>query len=390
MNQGKYVFSQLMSLVNPKDFARCVDKYQGDHRVKTFSCWHQFLCMSFGQLTHREGLRDLVSCLEAHERKLYHLGLTHGVKRSTLSDANEIRDWRIYADFAQVLIRQARQDFQLETDTAIELDNVVYALDSTTIELCLDVFWWAKFRRHKAAIKLHTLLDVKCELPCFIHITDGLVHDVNVLDLIPLEEDAFYIMDRGYIDWKRLHRIHRAGAFFVIRAKDNLAFERLYSRPVDKESGLRCDQTIRLQNYYARQDYPDHLRRIKFYDPEHDQTYVYLTNNFEAPTLQIVILYVNRWKIELFFKWMKQHLKIKSFWGESPNAVKLQIWIAVCTFVLVVILKKKLEISHSLNDILQILSISLLDKTPVNEFFTKEPLQNSNDKDANQLILFDF
>lgn len=390
MNQGKYVFSQLMSLVNPKDFARCVNRYQGNHRVRTFSCWHQFLCMSFGQLTHREGLRDLVTCLQAHERKLYHLGLTHGIKKSTLSDANETRDWRIYADFAQLLIRQARQDYHLEADTTIELDNVVYALDSTTIELCLDVFWWAKFRRHKAAIKLHTLLDVKCELPCFIHITDGLVHDVNVLDLLPFEADAFYIMDRGYLDWRRLHHIHRAAAYFVIRAKDNLAFQRLYSRPVDKESGLRCDQTIRLKNYYASKDYPDHLRRIKFYDPEHDQTYVYLTNNFEAPALQIVILYVNRWKIELFFKWMKQHLKIKSFWGESPNAVKLQIWIAVCTFVLVVILKKKLEIQHSLNDILQILSISVLDKTPVNELFTQEPMQNSNDKDANQLILFDF
>jgi hypothetical protein len=341
MNQGKYVFAQLMSLINHKEFTKYVDKYGGNYRVRNFSCWHQFLCMSFGQLTNRESLRDTVICLQAPENKLYHLGLTKGVKKSTLADANETRDWRIYAEFAQVLIKQARLLCQADEQMAIELDNVVYALDATTIELCLEVFWWAKFRKHKAAVKLHTLLDVKCELPCFIHITDGTVHDVNVLDVIEFEAEAFYVMDRGYVDWARLYKMYLAGAYFVIRAKDNLAFERVYSHKVDKSTGLRCDQTIRLTGFYAAKDYPQHLRRVKYYDKEHDQTYVYLTNHFEAPSLQIAVLYVNRWKVEIFFKWVKQHMRIKKFWGESPNAVKTQIWIAVCTFVLVAIWKYK-------------------------------------------------
>lgn len=389
MNQGKYVFAQLMDLINHKEFTKSVDKYDGNYRVRKFTCWHQFLCMSFGQLTNRESLRDTVVCLQAHKNKLYHLGLTKGVSKSTLADANEGRDWRIYAEFAQILIKQARQLCQGDQEMSIELDNVVYALDATTIELCLNVFWWAKFRKHKAAVKLHTLLDVKCEIPCFIHITDGTVHDVNVLDILEFEANAFYVMDRGYIDWHRLYNIHLAGAYFVIRAKNNLAFARIYSHEVDKSTGLRCDQTIRLTGHYAVKDYPEHLRRVKYYDEEHDQTYVYLTNHFEAPALQITILYINRWKVEIFFKWIKQHLRIKKFWGESPNAVKTQIWIAVCTFVLVAILKYKLTLQHSLNEILQILSVSAFDKTPINQLLMKSNTKNLDTPNSNQLIIFD-
>ena len=389
MNKGKYVFAQLMSLINHKEFTNYVDKYGGNYRVRNFSCWHQFLCMSFGQLTNRESLRDVVTCLQAHEHKLYHFGLTNGVKRSTLANANEKRDWRIYADFAQVLIEQARQLCQPERDLAIELNNVVYALDATTIELCLDVFWWAKFRKHKAAVKLHTLLDVKCEIPCFIHITQGTVHDVNVLDIMEFEAEAFYVMDRGYLDWKRLYQIHQKEAYFVIRAKKNLAFKRVYSRQVDKTTGLRCDQTIRLTGHYAHNDYPEYLRRIKYYDETKDKIYVYLTNHFEAPSMQIVILYVNRWKVEIFFKWIKQHLRIKRFWGETPNAVKTQIWIAICTFVLVAILKYRLKSLHSLNELLQILSVSAFDKTPINQLVMKNNTKNNQPHSYNQLNIFD-
>jgi len=388
MNKGKYVFAQIMGLIHSEEFARLVNKYNGNYRVRSFNCWHQFLCMSFGQLTHRESLRDIVLCLQSHEEKLYHLGLSHGVKKSTLADANEKRDWRIYAELAQSLIRKARKVYRPSSETSIELDNIVYALDASTIELCLNVFWWAKFRRYKGAIKLHTLLDVKCQIPCFIHITAASVHDVNVLDILEFEADAFYVMDRGYTDWTRLYQLHQAGAFFVIRAKSNLAFHRVYSHQVDKSTGLRCDQTIKLRNHYASKDYPIQLRRVKFYDKEHDQNYVYLTNHFEASALQISILYLNRWKVEIFFKWIKQHLKIKTFWGESVNAVKTQIWIAVSTFVLVAILKHRFKILHSMNEILQILSVSVFDKTPVNQLFIKNQLQNPEDDKDNQLILF--
>lgn len=378
-----------MALVHHQEFTRCVNKYNGNYRVRSFSCWNQFVCMSFGQLTHREGLRDTVLCLQTHESKLYHLGLTNGVKKSTLADANEQRDWRIYADFAQKLITKARKLYQGENLTQIELDNVVYALDSSTIDLCLNIFWWAKFRKHKAGIKLHTLLDVKCQIPCFIDVTSASVHDVNVLDVLHFEANAFYVMDRGYVDFKRLYAIHQAGAFFVIRAKDNLAFERIYSHKVDKSTGLRCDQTIRLTTTKSVQQYPERLRRIKYYDDEHQQHYVYLTNHFDVPALQIAILYLNRWKVELFFKWIKQHLKIKSFWGQSANAVKTQIWIAICTFVLVAILKKKLEIELSMYEILQILSVSAFDKTPVNQLFKSSQLQNGELNSHNQLTIFD-
>lgn len=390
MNKGKYVFTQLMSLVHPEEFDRCVEKYNGHHRVRNFSCWHQFLSLSFGQLTHRESLRDLVLCLQAHQSKLYHLGLSKGISRTTLADANEQRDWRIYADLAQILIQRARVLYAGAVLEEVDLGNTVYALDSTTIDLCLEVFWWAKFRKHKAAIKLHTLFDVRCQIPCFIHITDGLSHDVNVLDILEFEAEAFYVMDRGYLDWERLYHIHQANAFFVTRAKDNMAFARVYSHPVDKSFGLKCDQTIRLKNYYAAKDYPAHFRRIKFYDKEQNRTFVFITNNLKTSAIQIAMLYKYRWQIELFFKWVKQHLRIKVFWGESPNAVKTQIWVAVCNYVLVAILKKELEISISMNEMLQILSVSSFDKTPVNQLFTKTNNKDDNPDSHNQLILFDF
>lgn len=389
MNKGKYVFAQLMSLIHPEEFDRCVEKYNGHYRVRNFSCWHQFLCLSFGQLTHRESLRDIIICLQAHESKLYHLGLSKGVRRTTLADANEQRDWRIYSDLAQILIQRARFLFAGATLEDVDLDNTIYALDSTTIDLCLEVFWWAKFRKHKAAVKLHTLFDIRCQIPCFIHITDGLCHDVNVLDVLEFERDAFYVMDRGYLDWIRLYHIHRQGAFFVTRAKKNIAFVRVYSHTVDKSTGLRCDQTIRLKNYYASAEYPEYLRRIKYYDKEHNKTLVFLTNNFEVDALQITKLYKYRWQIELFFKWIKQHLRIRVFWGESSNAVKTQIWVAVCTYVLVATLKQKLQISISMNEMLQILSVSPFDKTPVNQLLTKESYKSIDPDNPNQLIFFD-
>ena len=389
MNKGKYVFAQIMELIHPEEFDRCVSKYNGNYRMRQFSCWHQFLSLSFGQLCHRESLRDLVVCLRAHQNKLYHLGLTQGISRSTLADANEQRDWRIYADLAQLLIRKARlMNPQTVDMEGLELENRLYALDSTTIDLCLEVFWWAKFRKHKAAVKLHTLLDIRCQIPCFIHITDGLAHDVNVLDVLAFEVDAFYIMDKGYLDWGRLFRIVESKAYFVTRAKDNLAFVRVYSHPVDRATGLVCDQTIRLKNHYASKDYPRHLRRIKYHDKELDKTFVLLTNHFEAKAIEIALLYKYRWRIELFFKWIKQHLKIKVFWGESANAVKTQVWVAVCTYVLVAILRENLKISQTMNEILQIISVSIFDKTPVNQLLSKQPLQNLNPDNPNQLILF--
>jgi hypothetical protein len=389
MNQGKYVFAQLMCLVDANEFRRCVTRYKGDFRVRQFTCWHQFLCMSFGQLTNRSSLRDVVTCLQAHDSKLYHLGLSGGVSRTTLAEANEQRDWRIYSDLAQGLIQQARQLYAGTQLEGLEFYNTVYALDSTTIDLCLEVFWWAKFRKHKAAIKLHTLFDVRCQVPCFVHVTDGLSHDVNILDVLEYERDAFYIMDRAYLDWSRLCRIHDAGAFFVMRAKRNVAFVRIYSRDVDKTTGLRCDQTVRLDIYNSAINFPEYLRRVKYYDKEHDRTLVFLTNNFDIDAYQVALLYKYRWQIELFFKWVKQHLKIQVFWGESSNAVKTQIWVAVCTYVLVAILKKQLNLTRSLNEILQILSVSAFDKTPVNQLLAMTANENNETPNDNQLILFD-
>lgn len=389
MNQGKYVFAQLMALVDPNDFRQCVNRYQGDFRVRNFSCWHHFLSLSFGQLTQRESLRDLVNCLEAHGKKLYHLGLTNGISRSTLSDANERRDWRIYADFAQILIQKARFLYQGAQIDGVELENAIYALDSTMIDLCLDVFWWAKFRKHKAAIKLHTLYDVKCGIPCFIHITDGLYHDVNVLDVLDFEAQAFYIMDKAYLSWDRMRKIHQANAFFVTRPRDNFTFVRIYSRPKKREKGILCDQIVRLKNFYVSKAYPDQFRRVKYYDKELDKKLVFVTNNLELEAHQIALLYKHRWQVELFFRWIKQHLRIKVFWGESANAVKTQIWVAVCTYVLVAILKKQLQSSLTMNEILQIISVSVIDKTPVNQLLMKAKHKSKPQDDSNQLIFFD-
>jgi Domain of unknown function (DUF4372)/Transposase DDE domain len=387
MNKGQYVFNQIISILPKYEFDKCVARYQGNYKVKDFTCWIQFLCMSFGQLSNRESLRDVVTCLQAHESKLYHLGIRHRVTRSTLAYTNEHRDWRIYADFAQILIVKARKLYLSDNDFGLEINNTVYALDATTIDLCLNVFWWAPFRKTKAAIKLHTLLDLRGNIPTFIHISDGKVHDVNVLDIITFEADAVYVMDKGYIDFKRLYKIEIAKAYFVTRAKDNLAFSRVYSHPVDKNTGLRCDQTIKLTVAKSAKEYPIHLRRVKYYDKELKKIFVFLTNNFEFTALEIALLYKNRWKIELFFKWIKQHLKIKSFWGESENAVKVQVWIAICTYLTVAIAKKELKLERSLYEILQILSVSIFDKTPVNQLLMYSDLQNIEDDPHNQLIL---
>ena len=389
MNKGKYVFAQIMGLIHPEEFERCVLKYKGNYRVRQFSCWHQFLSLSLGQLTHRESLRDLVTCLQAHRDKLYHLGLTKGIRKSTLADANEQRDWRIYADFAQLLIQKARVLCSSAEFEGLDINNAIYALDSTMVDLCLDVFWWAKFRKHKAAIKLHTLFDVRCQIPCFVHVTDGLHHDVNMLDFLAFEPHAFYVMDRAYLSWHRLYRLHQANAFFVTRPKGNFAFVRIYSAKVDKTAGILCDQKVRLKHFYVSKHYPNHIRRIKYHDNELNKTFVFVSNNFEVSAAQIALIYKHRWQIELFFRWIKQHLRIKVFWGESPNAVKTQIWAAVCSYVLVAILKQKLQTPLSMNEILQILSVSAFDKTPVNQLLMKSNYKNINTPGANQLILFD-
>jgi hypothetical protein len=389
MNKGKYVFAQLVELLPRYEFEKCVERFNGNFRVIDFTCWIQFLSMSFGQITNRESLRDTVVCLQAHKSKLYHLGINHLVTRSTLAYANEQRNWRIYADFAQVLIRRARILYLHDNDFGMEIAGTVYALDATTVDLCLSVFWWAKFRRNKAAIKLHTLLDLRGDIPTFIQITDGLTHEVNILDQIVFEPGSFYVMDRGYLDFRRLHRINLAGAFFVIRAKDNFNFKRIYSSKVDKQTGLLCDQTIRLTGFYSKLKYPPKLRRVKYYDKDQDITYVFLSNNFDVKPIEIALLYKYRWKIELFFKWIKQHLKIKSFWGESENAVKTQIWIAICTYLLAAIAKKELNIDRNLYEILQILSVSAFDKTPLNQLLSHYQMQFPNDPFSNQLSLLD-
>lgn len=388
MNKGQYVFGQFMQILPRREFDQCVKRYGGNHRARDLTCWIQFLAMSFGQITHRESLRDTVTCLRAHANKLYHLGFKHPVSRSTLADANENRDWRIYADFAQVLIARARQLYLDDNDFRLEIDGPVYALDTTTIDLCLSVFWWAPFRQTKAAIKLHTLLDLRGLIPTFIRITDGLHHEVNILDEIVFEPRAVYIMDKAFLNFTRLYRMNLAGSYFVTRAKSNTALERIYSKPVDKQSGLRYDQTVRLKIWQAKKDYPKYLRRIKYFDKEHDQTYVFLTNNFEITAMEVALLYKYRWRIELFFKWIKQNLKIKTFWGESENAVKTQIWIAVCTYLATAILKKELAIKRNLYEILQILSVSVFDKTPLNQLLNEYHLQNADEPFTNQLTLF--
>ena len=389
MNQGKYVFAQLNSLIVRYEFEKCVKRYQGDYKVRDFSCWCQFLCMMFGQLTHRESIRDIATCLKAHQNKIYHLGIKQPISHSTLTRANEKRDWRIYADFAQYLINLVRPLYAEDEEFAIDLDNTIYALDSTTIDLCLSVFLWAKFRKKKGAVKLHTLMDLRGNIPVFVDITDGKTHDVNTLDLIDLEPNAFYDMDKAYTDFYRLYDIHQSKAFFVIRAKDNLKFRRISSKRVDKTKGLRCDQTIKLTGIKTSTLYPEKLRRIKYSDAENDLLMVFLTNNFDVEALDICLLYKNRWQIELFFKWIKQHLRIKTFWGYSPNAVKTQIWIAICTYLLIAYAKKKLKSNLSLYETTQILGVSVFEKTPLNELLTIISKNELIEEKYNQLNMFE-
>jgi hypothetical protein len=388
MNTGKVIFSQIMDFLPMYEFRKCVHRYQGNYYVKTFSCLDQFLCMAFAQLTYRESLRDIEACLRSMKSKLYHMGIRGRISRSTLSDANERRDWRIYADFAQVLIHIAR-DLYTDEDFGIELDNTVYALDSTTIDLCLSLFPWARFRKFKGAIKLHALLDLRSNIPSFIEITHGKVHDVNILDELTPEPGSFYIMDRAYVDFLRLHILTQCLAFFVIRAKTNLQFRRVYSHPIDKSTGLKCDQTIALTGINSAQDYPNQLRRIRYFDQDNDLNLTFLTNNFTLPALTITQLYKYRWKIELFFKWIKQHLRIKSFYGTSLNAVKTQIWIAISVYVLVSIIKKRLNLPYSLYTILQILSLTIFEKLPITQIITDFEITNVIEENYNQLLLFE-
>jgi hypothetical protein len=388
MHEGKLVFAQLMEFLPKREFNDCVQRYHGNRRVRGFSCRDQFLAMAFAQLTYRESLRDIETCLNAVPSKLYHAGFRGRVSKSTLSDANHCRDWRIYADFAQVLIRRA-QALYAKDGFAVALEQAAYALDSTTIDLCLALFPWARFRRHKGAVKLHTLLDLRGNIPCFIRITHGKTHDVTVLDHLPIEPGAFYMMDKGYIDFGRLHGFTQQLAFFVTRAKDNLDCYRSESRVVDKPTGLRSDQTIVLRGVKTSKLYPEALRRIAYYDAEHDRRLMFLTNNFELPALTIAQLYRCRWQVELFFKWIKQNLRIKAFYGTSVNAVKTQVWIAVCVYVLVAILKKELNLPRSLSEILQILSVTPFEKTPIFQALSTTCLPNFEAPCPNQLKLFD-
>ncbi len=391
MNAGKTVFAQIMSFLPDYEFNKCVDKYKGNHRVRSFTCKEHFYVMGFAQLTYRESLRDIESCLTAFSNKLYHSGIKQPVSRSTLAEANENRDWRIYADFAQVLIREARRLYKQDNEFALNIDNMVYALDSSTIDLCLSLFPWAKFRKAKGAVKMHTLLDLRGSIPTFIHLTDGLCHDVNVLDHIIIEPGAIYVMDKGYVDYFRFYsQIHQQRGFFVTRAKDNMAARRVYSRKVDKTTGLIYDQSVKLTGFYIKKDYPDYLRRIKYRDEETGKIYVFLTNNFELSALLIAQLYKERWKIELFFKWIKQHLRIKSFYGTSRNAVYCQIWIAICMYLLVAILKKRLKLEHSLYTLLQIFSLTLFEKVTINELFTNSIYKPTSSDNSNQLSIWDF
>jgi len=385
--RSQTIFSQVMDLLPRYDFNKCVDRYDGNRKIQTFSCWSQFLCMAFAQLTYRESLRDIQTCLRVMQSKLYHMGIG-GIARNTLANANKVRDWRIYADFAQILIAQARSLYR-EDDIGVELDRTVYALDSSTIDLCLSLFPWASFRKRKGAVKLHTLLDLRGNIPSLVVITNGKIHDVNILDELIIEAGAIYVVDRGYVDFERLYTIHQASAFFVTRAKDNCDWRRVYSRPIDKASGIQCDQTIALNGFYASKHYPQHLRRIRYYDNANQKRLVFLTNNFELPALTIAELYRCRWQVELFFKCIKQHLRIKKFYGNTENAVKTQVWIAIATYVLVLILKKQLGLSHSPYTILQILSVSLFEKTPIFQAFSNDNYQNENDDLCNQLQLFD-
>jgi len=388
MHSGRTIFAQVMDHLPIHEFQKCVVRYRGDHNWRGFSCWDQFLCLGFAQLTYRESLRDIEACLRSVQSKLYHLGFRGRVSRSTLADANETHDWRIYADFAQVLIHMVRPLYAGES-LGYDLDNTVYALDSTTIDLCLSMFPWARFRHRKGAVKMHTLLDVRGSIPTFIEVSDGKVHDVNILDQIVPEAGSFYVMDRGYLDFERLHTFHTSGAFFVIRSKSGVVLKRRYSHAVDPSTGVRSDQTVVLASGASSKHYPDALRRIRYHDDEHNLTLVFLANNFDLPALTIAQLYKSRWKVELFFKWIKQHLRIKVFYGTSENAVKTQIWIAVAIYVLVAILKKRHALQPSLFQILQVLSVTLFEKVPILRAFGEMESQEKYDGFSNQLNLLD-
>ena len=389
MNQGKYIFAQLTDFLPRRIFDRLVDKYEGNKHVRSFTCWNQMLCMVFGQLTARDSMRDLMLSLEAHQQKYYHLGFGSTVSRRNFGTANERRNYKIFEEFAYVLIEEARRSCY-RNDFEIEVDGNVYALDSTTIDLCLNIFWWAEFRKHKGGIKLHTLYDVKTSIPSFLYITNAIVHDVNIMDIIPYEAGSFYVADKGYTDFMRLYKIHTNGSFFVTRAKENLRFKRMYSRTVDKTTGVQSDHIGRLEIYKSKNEYPEKLRRIKFYDVEHDKDLIFLTNNMDLKASEIAFLYKKRWAVELFFKWMKQHLKIKSFWGTTLNAVKIQMYCAVIAYCLVAIVGNKLKVDRSIYEILQIMSISLLDKTPIKEILTKCDYNNVKELQNKQLIINGF
>jgi hypothetical protein len=389
MNAGRTVFAQLIGHLPHKEFQKCVTRYGGDRYAKDFSCWDQYLAMAFAQLTYRESLRDIEACLKAVGGKIYHMGFRGGVARSTLADANETRNWRIYADFALTLIATARSLYAADP-MGVDLEQSLYALDSTTIDLCLSVFPWAKFRKHKGAVKMHTLLDLHGNIPSFIRITDGKVHDVNILDEILIEAGAFYVMDRGYIDFERLHAFTRELAFFVTRSKENVLLQRRYSHPVDKSTGVRSDQTVILTTDGSAAAYPDALRRVVYFDAVTGKRLKFLTNNFTLPALTIAEIYKQRWQVELFFKWIKQHLRIKAFYGTSENAVKTQIWIAVSVYVMVAIVRKRLGMEAGLYQILQILSLTLFEKTPILQALQTADCENDLYNTGNQLILFDF
>jgi len=388
MYQGQTVFSQVMDFLPHKKFRQCIDRYNGNYRVRSFTCYDQLLCMAFAQLTYRESLRDIECCLRAMRDKLYHMGIRGKVSRSTLADANEARDWRIYSDFAQILIDEARRLY-VDDDFGLELKETVYALDSSTIDLCLSVFPWARFRKAKGAIKLHTLLDLRGDIPTFIWITDGKVHDVNVLDHLIPEPGAIYIMDRAYLDFQRLYQLHQCSAIFVTRSKTNTGLRRIYSHKVDKSTGVRSDQTVALTGFYSKKNYPEKLRRIKYFDAEKARSFIFLTNQFTLPPLTIAELYRYRWRVEIFFKWIKQHLRIKNFYGTSENSVKTQVWIAISTYVLVAIMKKRLKIDLTLYTILQILSITLFEKMPILQALTEANYRNRITTGHMQLKLFE-
>ena len=388
MYTGRLIFSQITDHLPMHLFRQCVDRYRGNYKIKSFSCLDQYLCMFFAQLTYRESLRDIETCLKAQRNKLYHMGIRSKIARNTLANANKTRDWRIYADFAQLLIIEAQELYSNE-QFAVDLTQSAYALDSTTIDLSLSLFPWACFRKTKGAVKLHTLLDLRGNIPTFIHISDGKLHDVNILDQLIPEPGSFYIMDRGYLDFARLYRIEQWSAFFVIRAKSNFKYQRIYSHQIDKNSGIKCDQSIKLTGFYSSQKYPIRLRRIKYLDPVTGKKLVFLTNNFSLPAPTIAELFRCRWQIEIFFKWVKQHLRIKSFFGTTENAVKTQIWIAISVYVLVAIIKKRLKINVSLYTILQVLSLTVFEKMSLLQIFTENDYKTTSSPNAKQLNLFD-